>query len=69
MHNPEAISSNGGLLVYFNVDGRIQDAFAKINDNGGTPPGSITSIGPPGFRALAKDSEGNRIALHSNTDE
>ena len=26
------------------------------------------AIGPHGFRALIRDSEGNRIALHSNTD-
>ncbi|SVD94687.1 uncharacterized protein METZ01_LOCUS447541 [marine metagenome] len=28
----------------------------------------IHSIGPHGFRAVALDSEGNRVALHSNTD-
>ena len=28
----------------------------------------VHSLGPHGFRALVRDSEGNRIALHSDTD-
>jgi len=29
---------------------------------------AIESIGPHGFRAIVMDSEGNRIALHSGSD-
>jgi uncharacterized protein len=65
---PEEIAANGGLLVYFNVDGRIKDAVAKVEPNGGSIVQPPHSIGPHGFRAVVKDSEGNRIALHSNTD-
>ena len=43
-------------------------AVAKISDSGGAVTENITGMGPHGFRALATDSEGNRIALHSNID-
>lgn len=65
---PEEITSTGGILVYFNVDGRIQDAAAQVEKQGGKIIEPIHPIGPHGFRAIAQDSEGNRIALHSNTD-
>lgn len=64
----DQISSTGGILVYLNVDGRIQDAVAKVEANGGKIVEPTHSIGPHGFRALVLDSEGNRVALHSNSD-
>jgi predicted enzyme related to lactoylglutathione lyase len=60
--------SDGGVLVYLNVDGRIRDALAKARANGGAVLQETHNIGPHGFRAIVKDSEGNRIALHSGTD-
>lgn len=57
-----------GLVVYFNADGRIKDAVAQVEANGGEVLKPIHPIGPHGYRAMVKDSEGNRIALHSNTD-
>ena len=65
----DEISSDHGILVYLNADGRIQDAVAKATANGGTVVEEIHSIGQHGFRAIIIDSEGNRLALHSNTDE
>lgn len=65
---PEEISSTGGILVYFNVDGRIKDAVAQVGKNDGSVVQPTHSIGPHGFRAIVKDSEGNRMALHSRTD-
>ena len=65
----DEITSTGGILVYFNVDGRIQDAVAQAENHGGKVVQPIHSIGPHGFRAIVIDSEGNRTALHSNTDE
>ncbi len=65
---PENVTSKGGLLVYMNVDGRIRDAVAKVSLNGGSVVEDTHSIGPHGFRALVLDSEGNRLALHSDTD-
>ena len=60
--------SDKGIIVYLNVDGRIRDAVTKAEAHGGKVTEPIHSIGPHGFRALVIDSEGNRVALHSNTD-
>ncbi|MBC8356105.1 MAG: VOC family protein [Planctomycetes bacterium] len=65
---PDEITSTGGILLYLNVDGRIQDAVAQVTEQGGKIVEAIHSIGPHGFRALILDSEGNRVALHSETD-
>lgn len=64
---PELVCEKGPL-VYFNADGRIRDAVAKAAANGGSVIQDVHSIGPHGCRAIVRDSEGNRIALHSNTD-
>src|SRR5207248_9538385 len=61
--------SGAGILVYMNVDGRIRDAVRQAERHGGRVLQAIESIGPHGFRAIVLDSEGNRIALHSNTDK
>jgi uncharacterized protein len=58
--------SDRGILVYFNCDGRLDQAVAAVEPNGGKVLMPKHAIGPHGYRALANDSEGNRIALHSN---
>ena len=65
----DEVTSTGGILVYFNVHGRIQDAVAKTTANGGEIVLPVHPIGPHGFRAIVLDSEGNRIALHSQVDQ
>jgi hypothetical protein len=55
-----------GILVYLNCDGRLDEAIAAVSDNGGRVLEPKHAIGPHGFRALILDSEGNRVALHSN---
>lgn len=65
---PEEVSSTHGILVYLNVDGWIRDAVAKVLEHGGKVIEEPHSIGPHGFRALILDSEGNRLALHSESD-
>jgi predicted enzyme related to lactoylglutathione lyase len=62
------ISSTGGILIYMNVDGRIKDAVNQVHKLGGKIVQPTHAIGPHGFRAIVLDSEGNRIALHSNID-
>lgn len=64
---PDDISEKGPL-VYLNTDGRIRDAVAQAEAHGGRVLQDVHSIGPHGCRAVLIDSEGNRIALHSNTD-
>lgn len=39
-----------------------------VKPQGGEVLEDVNSIGPHGFRAVIVDSEGNRVALHSNVD-
>jgi predicted enzyme related to lactoylglutathione lyase len=63
----EAIAQ-GGVLIYLNANGRIRSAVAEVGKHGGKVLEGVHSIGPHGYRAIVLDSEGNRIALHSNID-
>ena len=63
----EAKPTTDGPLIYFNCEGRLALAIAVVDLNGGRVLQPRHPIGPHGFRALALDSEGNRIALHSKT--
>jgi predicted enzyme related to lactoylglutathione lyase len=65
---PTEVTHDKGILLYLNVDGRIRDAVGKTTANGGEVIQETHAIGPHGFRALIKDSEGNRLALHSNSN-
>lgn len=65
--NPDGVSETG-LLLYLNADGRLRDAVAQVEAKGGKVLQPIHGLGPHGFRAVILDSEGNRVALHSNTD-
>jgi predicted enzyme related to lactoylglutathione lyase len=54
-----------GVLVYLNAQGRLDEAIAAVESNGGKVLQPKHQIGPHGFRAVILDSEGNRLALHS----
>jgi uncharacterized protein len=58
--------SDKGLLVYLNANGRLDDAIAAVMPNGGSVLKPKHPIGPYGSRAIILDSEGNRLALHSD---
>ena len=62
------VSSDKGVLLYLNADGRIRDAVKQVTGHGGKVLEDVHPIGPHGFRAIILDSEGNRLALHSRTD-
>ena len=66
---PDEVASDAGIRVYFNVEGRIRDATRQVEALGGSIVEPIHAIGPHGFRAIVRDSEGNRIILHSMTDD
>jgi predicted enzyme related to lactoylglutathione lyase len=68
VENRSEIAPQGGILVYLNVNNRIRDAVEQVGRLGGSVVEPTHAIGPHGFRAIIKDSEGNRIALHSTTD-
>ena len=61
----DAEASTAGILVYFNVNGRLQEAVDMVDDFGGIIEQGPHEIGNFGQRAVVIDSEGNRIALHS----
>jgi predicted enzyme related to lactoylglutathione lyase len=54
-----------GPLLYLNAQGRLDQAIAAVEPNGGKILKPKHPIGPYGFRAIILDSEGNRLALHS----
>jgi len=58
-----------GPLLYFAVEGRLEDATGLVEKHGGRILQAPHSIGPHGNRSIVRDSEGNRIALHSEADE
>jgi len=64
---PDGRPSEHGPLVYFNVNGRLDDALRAARDAGARIVREKHPIGPHGYRAVLIDSEGNRIALHSQT--
>ncbi len=54
-----------GSLLYFNVSGRLDAAMAATEQYGGKILKPKEDIGQHGYRTIVLDSEGNRIALHS----
>lgn len=55
-----------GALVYLNGGDDLSDALARAVNAGAEVLLPKTSIGENGFMAYFKDSEGNKIGLHSN---
>ncbi len=58
--------STDGILVYFSVEGRLDDAVENATKAGGKLLSKKEQIGPWGYRAIVLDSEGNKVALHSS---
>jgi predicted enzyme related to lactoylglutathione lyase len=58
--------STKGPLLYLNANGRLDQAIAAVEAGGGKILQPKHPIGPYGHRAIVLDSEGNRIALHSD---
>jgi predicted enzyme related to lactoylglutathione lyase len=58
--------SDHGPLLYFSCGGRLDEAIGVVEKNGGKIIKAKHSITPHGVRAIVLDSEGNRIALHSD---
>ncbi|UCG24974.1 MAG: VOC family protein [Chloroflexota bacterium] len=54
-----------GSLVYLNAGEDLSDVLGRVEAAGGQVIMPKTSIGENGFVAYFKDSEGNRVGLHS----
>ena len=63
MHKP---SKTGGTIVYLNANPDLNEVLKRINKAGGKVTMPKTGIGENGFMAFFMDTEGNRMALHSN---
>lgn len=61
------IPSKAGAVVYLNADPDLQNILNKIEKSGGKVVMPKTQISPEvGFMAFFEDTEGNKVALHSN---
>ena len=58
-------SSDLGVIVYLDADGTLDAGLARVERAGGQVILPKTDIGPPGFIALVRDTEGNLVGLHS----
>ena len=62
MHVPSA----DGVVLYLNANPNLEDVLSKVETNGGKVLIPKTQITPElGFMAFFMDTEGNRVALHS----
>jgi uncharacterized protein len=55
-----------GVMIYLDAGGRLDEAIAAVTAHGGKILQPKHAIGPYGFRSVILDSEGNRVALHSD---
>ena len=55
-----------GPMIYLNANGRLDEAIAAVVSHGGKVLKPKHAIGTYGSRAVILDSEGNRVALHSD---
>ena len=60
--------SKNGPMIYLSVEGRLDAAIGAVPKGGGRVMKPKHAIGPHGHRAIVIDSEGNRIALHSQKE-
>jgi predicted enzyme related to lactoylglutathione lyase len=58
--------SRDGALVYLNGNPDLSAALGRVEAAGGKILVPKTNIGQHGFYAVFLDTEGNRVALHSN---
>lgn len=63
MHTP----GTTGSIIYLNANPDLNNVLDRIEKAGGKITMPKTSIGQNGFMAFFTDTEGNTMALHSNT--
>ena len=59
--------STDGAVIYFDVEGYLKEATARVVGAGGKIITEVEQIGPYGYRSLIVDTEGNGVALYSKT--
>lgn len=59
--------SKAGTLIYFNGNPDLQNILDRVTAAGGTVTLQKTQVNPEiGYMAFFNDTEGNRLALHSD---
>lgn len=56
---------DAGPMLYLNGGDDLAEPLSRVESAGGTVLQPKTSIGQHGFMAIFRDTEGNRLALHS----
>jgi predicted enzyme related to lactoylglutathione lyase len=57
--------TDNGVIVYLDADRKLDASLERVEKAGGRVVLPKTDIGPPGFIALVRDTEGNVVGLHS----
>lgn len=65
VRQPGREPTDQGVMVYLDADGKLDACLARVESAGGQIVQPKTDIGPPGFIALVRDTEGNVVGLHS----
>jgi predicted enzyme related to lactoylglutathione lyase len=65
VRDPKRTPGSGGQLVYLNANGKLDACLERVAGAGGAVVTPKLDIGPPGFIAVVRDSEGNLVGLHS----
>ena len=55
----------GGSLVYLNANGKLEACLERVARAGGSVITPRTAIGPFGFIASVRATEGNQVGLHA----
>ncbi len=69
VRQPGREPTDSGVLVYLDADGKLDASVARVERAGGRVVVPRKDIGPTGFVALLRDTEGNLVGLHSRRDE
>ena len=65
--SPMHVPGTSGSIIYLNANPDLQNVLDRVEKAGGKIEMPKTSIGENGFMAFFTDTEGNKMALHSNT--
>lgn len=58
--------SEGGALIYLNVDGQLDAVLTRVREAGGQVVTPRTELGQMGAYAVFRDLEGNHVGLHQS---
>jgi len=61
----DAGPADGGVTVYLNCDGKLDDVLQRVPQLGGTVLEEKNHLPNIGWVAQIRDSEGNRVGLHA----